>query len=414
MFCSKCGNRLHDDAKFCSNCGSIVSDISDSVIKNGQSDSLNQIVKHRIKEKPNERRDNRALNSIQKKNSSKTIVASMIIAGCISVFIFTIIFITTIYPNLRYKKAIGLYGKGHPFEAALILEKLEDYKDSRQLTADYYFEAEEYYSAACAYRLIKDDNNNNAYRYAMSYYLYGDYDEAIKYFKEIISYSDAKEYMVKCQLHLMSDAEINDEVTFGIYEQDNNTENGKEEIDWIVINKENDKVLLMSKEILDYQQFNTDASISSGAISREEAYIPWSESHVRKFLNHDFYNTAFADEEKEYIINSNLSTTDCDKYTYSTQDNVFILSSDEFYTLKENFTVGTCLQVATEYAKSKSGCHSCYTRDQQHYTGIFGISSVYSPGVIDKHSTVYFVSASTDTGALRPCIWVDCSSIQKR
>ena len=308
---------------------------------------------------------------------------------------------------------MSLYGNGHPFEAALILEKLEDYKDSRQLTADYYFEAEEYYSAACAYRLIKDDDKNNAYRCAMCYYLDGDYDEAIKHFKEIISYLDAKEYIVRCQINLMSVAEINDEVTFGIYEQDNNTENGKEEIDWIVINKEDDKVLLMSKKILDYQQFNTDASISSGAISREEAYIPWSDSHVRKFLNNDFYNTAFSDEGKEYIIKSNLSTTDCDKFTYSTQDNVFILSSDEFYTLKEKFTVGTCIQTATEYAKSKNGCHSCYTRDQQHYTGIFGISSVYSPGVIDKHSTVYFVSASTDTGALRPCIWVDCSSIQK-
>ena len=28
-------------------------------------------------------------------------------------------------------------------------------------------------------------------------------------------------------------------------------------------------------------------------------------------------------------------------------------------------------------------------------------------------NTVYFVSASTETGAIRPCIWVDISSIQK-
>lgn len=324
-----------------------------------------------------------------------------------------ITFIITVYPNLRYKKAIGLYANGYPYEAALILEKLGDYKDCKQLTADYYFEAKEYYSAARTYLLVRDDNMHNAYMCAMCYYLDKDYEEAIKRFKEIISYSYAKEYIVKCQLNFISAAEINDEVKFGKYEQDNNTDNDKEEIDWIVINRKDDKVLLMSKNILDYQQFNTDATISSGAISKEEAYIPWPESYVRSFLNNDFYNGAFADEEKGYIMNSELSTTDCDEFIYSTQDNVFILSSEEFYTLKEKLTVGTCLQIATEYAKSKIGCHSCYTRIQQHYTGIFGISSIYSPGVIDRHGTVYFVSASTDTGALRPCIGVDCSSIHE-
>ncbi len=417
MFCSRCGAKLVDDAKFCINCGCSASNISlaserESDINNVQNNGQNKCDQHLVKQKPVQIKERNIPNSSQKKNTTKMVI-SMVIAGCIALSIFAVILVTIIIPNLRYQKALELYEKGDPYKAAVILEKLGNYKDSRQLTADYYFEAEEYYSAANAYRFIRNDSENNAYKYALCYYLDGNYQEAIYYFKDIFPYLDAKEYIIKCQLNLMNAAEINNEVTFGVYEQDNNIKNGKEEIDWIVINKEGTKVLLMSKNILDYQPFNTDAAISNGAISKEEAYIPWSESHVRTFLNNDFYNTAFIDEEKKYIVRSNITTTDCDKYTYSTQDNVFILSSDEFYALKEKFTVGTCLQKATEYAKSKTGCNSCYTRDQQHYTGVFGVSSVYSPGVIDKHNTVYFVSASTDTGALRPCIWVDISSIQK-
>lgn len=417
MYCTKCGAELVDDAKFCINCGCSLSNISlasesESDINNVQNNGQNQCDQHLAKQKPIQINERNITNSSQKKKTTKIII-SMVITGCIALSIFAVILVTTIIPNLRYQKALELHENGDPYKAAVILEKLGNFKDSRQLTADYYFEAEEYYSAANAYRWIREDSENNAYRYALCYFLEGKYQEAINYFNDIISYSDAKEYVIKCQLSLMDAAEINHEVTFGVYEQDNDIENGKEEIDWIVINKEGSKVLLMSKNILDYQPFNTDGLVSTGAISKEETYIPWSESYVRTFLNNDFYDTAFIDEEKKYIVRSNITTTDCDEYTYSTQDNVFILSSDEFYTLKEKFTVGTCLQKATEYAKSKNGCNSCYTRDQQHYRGVFGISSVYSPGVIDKHNTVYFVSASTETGAIRPCIWVDISSIQK-
>ena len=48
---------------------------------------------------------------------------------------------------------------------------------------------------------------------------------------------------------------IGDTVSFGSYEQDNNTENGAEAIEWIVLDVEGENVLLLSKYGLDAQAY---------------------------------------------------------------------------------------------------------------------------------------------------------------
>ena len=53
-----------------------------------------------------------------------------------------------------------------------------------------------------------------------------------------------------------STVRIGDIVTFGRYEQDNNLDNGPEEIDWIVLDIQGDKALLLSKYGLDAKQYN--------------------------------------------------------------------------------------------------------------------------------------------------------------
>ena len=44
---------------------------------------------------------------------------------------------------------------------------------------------------------------------------------------------------------------IGDVITFGKYEQDNKTSNGKEDIEWIILDRQGDKVLLISRMALD-------------------------------------------------------------------------------------------------------------------------------------------------------------------
>lgn len=123
-----------------------------------------------------------------------------------------------------------------------------------------------------------------------------------------------------------------DIVTFGTYEQDNNTENGTEDIEWIVLRIERGKALLTSKYVLDARQFDE---------SHEEVY--WENSDIRRWLNGAFYQTAFSKKDKELIY----------KYEKDdVNDNVFLLNySEANLLLKSANAVQTSM---TNYADSKT------------------------------------------------------------
>lgn len=111
-------------------------------------------------------------------------------------------------------------------------------------------------------------------------------------------------------------------ITFGAYEQDNNTLNGKEAIEWLVLDVKDGKALVISKYALDYQQYDTHYG---GGL--------WNICSLRKWLNNDFINTAFSAEEKAMIPIVEVSAdrnriyhTNAGK---ATQDQVFLLSIKE-------------------------------------------------------------------------------------
>lgn len=47
-------------------------------------------------------------------------------------------------------------------------------------------------------------------------------------------------------------------MTFGHYEQDNDTDNGPEPIEWIILTQFGNRALLLSRDCLDAQYFNDD------------------------------------------------------------------------------------------------------------------------------------------------------------
>ena len=122
-----------------------------------------------------------------------------------------------------------------------------------------------------------------------------------------------------------------DTVKFGHYMQD---KKGKKKIpiEWIVLDKKDDKVFLFSKYILDLKNFND-----------EYKEISWKDCSLRKWLNDEFYKEAFSNVEKRKI----LDTTNVNKGykkapLYDTKDGddtvdkVFLLSQDEVNTYFEN------------------------------------------------------------------------------
>ncbi|MCR4649492.1 MAG: DUF6273 domain-containing protein [Lachnospiraceae bacterium] len=74
---------------------------------------------------------------------------------------------------------------------------------------------------------------------------------------------------------------------FGAFEQDNNEGNGAEAIEWIILSKEDGKALLISKDVLEYKPFEDDAMEAD-----------WESCSLRKWLNEEFYDNSFSDEDK--------------------------------------------------------------------------------------------------------------------
>ena len=67
-------------------------------------------------------------------------------------------------------------------------------------------------------------------------------------------YNRAVEKYGKEWADIVTNNSVGDTITFGTYEQDNNTSNGKEAIEWTVLDKNGMSVLLISKQALDCQR----------------------------------------------------------------------------------------------------------------------------------------------------------------
>ena len=129
----------------------------------------------------------------------------------------------------------------------------------------------------------------------------------------------------------IEDASVGDVVSFGSYEYDTE-EPGNEEILWDVIDEKDGSLLLISHYVIEEVAFTTEKSNPG-----------WGKSYVRVWLNNDFYNDAFTEEEKEKIILSTIDNpssvemfemcgkTALDREWEDTEDYIFLLSWEEAF-----------------------------------------------------------------------------------
>lgn len=130
-----------------------------------------------------------------------------------------------------------------------------------------------------------------------------------------------------------SDAKVGDIIVFGKYEQDGNLENGKEDIEWKVLSREEDKILVISKKVLDCIKFHNEYPNKG---------ILWENCTLRSWLNNDFYNSAFTAEEQKSIPSVTLSNKGNSELGVpdgnDTTDKVFCLSREEVNTYFDGLT----------------------------------------------------------------------------
>ena len=109
-----------------------------------------------------------------------------------------------------------------------------------------------------------------------------------------------------------------DYVTFGTYIQSKDSDE-KEPIEWKILEKKEDKALLISKYALSRQQYNY-----------EPDDVTWETCDLRKWLNSEFFEDAFSDDEKSLIESTTVTADRNPKYRTrpgnDTIDKVFLLS----------------------------------------------------------------------------------------
>lgn len=202
-----------------------------------------------------------------------------------------------------------------------------------------------------------------------------------------------------------SKAKTGDIIVFGSYEQDNDTKNGKEAIEWIVLSNDGKELLVVSKYALDCQPYNTECTD-----------ITWEESTLRKWLNDDFYNAAFSASDKKLIKTTKVKNNDNPVYGTEygskggndTKDNVFLLSIDDMVNTKYGFSsdyyeydiARRC--AATAYAKAQ-GVRICEFDDWKDYATADGEPTCWwwlrSPGdTAFRACLVYFNGTVDDIG----------------
>lgn len=128
-------------------------------------------------------------------------------------------------------------------------------------------------------------------------------------------------------------------IFFGHYPQ---SENGDvEPIEWLVLRRMDKKALLVSKYILDTQQFDENAANLRGCT--------WPNASLRMWLNTDFLNKAFTPRERVAIEKTLVDSSSAK----DSIDAVFLLSTEEANTFFASGEARRCSP--TPYAKAK-GC----------------------------------------------------------
>jgi len=111
-----------------------------------------------------------------------------------------------------------------------------------------------------------------------------------------------------------------DTIIFGHYEQDNNTENGKEPIEWDILDENANGKLLISRYVLDAVPFNNEYATD----------VTWETCSLREWLNKDFLNEAFTKGEQALIPKAHLKNSGIEMPGGNdTDDQVFCLSLEE-------------------------------------------------------------------------------------
>ncbi len=262
---------------------------------------------------------------------------------------------------------------------------------------------------------LRDSGYEARYIAAIAMFNQGRYAEAEAAFTELGNYQDSADWAWRCQM-LMSAGTPEPIATatpapqqtmqyagkeilqFGSYEQDGDTSNGQEPIDWIVLANDGQKALLLSLYALDVKPYNSMSD-----------KVTWNSSSLRSWLNGEFLNAAFTDAEKQMIPASTVANSGKNFFGVDggkdTSDQVFLLNVNAANSYLTDMNIRLCR--VTPYAEQRGarwdGEGYCWwwLRDPGN-TGQFAAYVALNGMINDGGNEV-----SCNYICVRPALWVN-------
>lgn len=355
-------------------------------------EKLRKQAEQRYEECRNAEEKQRRANARKKK--TMTIAAIVLaVAACVAGWFV----VTRVIPENKYQQAWTLRENGKYDEAIAAFEELGEYSDAKaQITETKYQQA----------------TNLNAF---------GKYDEAYAIYVTLTGYKDVDKLLteddnivavIKALEARDAKFTVGNYVTFGEYPQ---TTAGEDmtPIEWLVLARDGDKALLISRYGLDAQPYNKD-----------HTSVTWETCTLRTWLNGTFYNKAFSSAEQAAILTTSVDNSKYQCYSgwstngcNNTQDKVLLLSyaeANKYFGVTYDNRRNTKSRVApTAYAIAQGACADSFRRTADgtaagqwwlRSPGLYHqdyAASVLTDGSFDGHDV------SSDYGSVRPALWVN-------
>ena len=291
----------------------------------------------------------------------------------------------------KYQQAVALRENGKYDDAIAVFTELENYSDAAtQITETKYQQANSLNAAAR-------------------------YDEAYAIYVTLTGYKDVDKLLAEDDNMIAAacDAKfaVGNYVSFGTYPQ-TKAGNDATPIEWLVLARDGDKALLISRYGLDAQPYNTDYTS-----------VTWETCTLRTWLNGTFYNKAFSSAEQAAILTTDVDNSKNQCYSgwstnggKNTQDKVLLLSyaeANKYFGVTYNNSSNTKSRVApTAYAIAQGTGKNSSSKTADGIDA--GWWRLRSPGVsqydaayVSTDGSLYANRVNVGSGSVRPALWVN-------
>lgn len=220
---------------------------------------------------------------------------------------------------------------------------------------------------------------NNYYSKAADFEASGNYESAIIYYRKAGSYKDSHNKLRAVSVLNAKNYTVNDTVYLGEY-------NGKV-LEWIVVSVDGNQAVLVCNSIVANKEYN-DTSGGMDTSEKSFHYNEWPKCSLRTWLNTDFLDTAFNDNEMSSLTKAKVESAGEDKDEGSVTDYVYIMSEYEM----EN--------------AEKTAWDADYSIRKQALwlRGSSGTNGMYAEGYNTGSS--YGLNSLTDLYGVVPVIWL--------